>query len=371
MALFEFRFLSCKYISFLGLVIISIFNYFDQLYSDHLTATGIKRILATLAQITCGIFYFLLVAWEGKYKKIQEQVQPFTFKQLVLLLAPGFLSSLLYIVDYLVQVISVRLSISFVDNNLGTFFQIATLFFVVHFGNSCLFKKVTYLHHRVGIILITIGTVVFHVLKFYMFSPAGFDRYGGFTINTVVLLGSISIMSFLQSCYVLSQSYLIHSCAYTPLFVIFITGVGFIIFYFPIMILLNGDNNTWFFLMDIDYSQMLFDYVVQCLYHYTHIKILKDLSTMHIVFNLSFIIILAYLPNPFKYLIFWFISMIFVIMGFLLYTQSIIVNACKLSYYIEENIRKRGEDEFMGEIGESTIKKILTKEEDTDNEDDA
>jgi hypothetical protein len=62
--------------------------------------------------------------------------------------------------------------------------------------------------------------------------------------------------------------------------------------------------------------------------------------------------------------------MIFVIMGFLLYTQSIIVNACKLSYYIEENIRKRGEDEFIGELGESTFKKILTKQEDADNDDD-
>ena len=370
MALFEFRFLNCKYLSFFGLVLISIFNYFDRLYSAHLTAEGVKRMFATLSKFTCGIFYFLSVAWEGKYKKIEENTKPLTFKQVIVLLLPGFLSALLYIVDYLVQLISMNLTISFTDNNLGTFVQLLTLFFVVHIGNSILFKKVTYIHHRVGIILIMIGTIVFHILKFFMFSPEGFDSYAKVSSNTFILLGSIALMSILQSGYVLAQSYLIHSCAYTPLFVIFITGVGFLIFYFPLTYILNGNDNRFFFLMDVDYPKMLFEYVIQCLYDYTHIKILKDLSTMHIVFNLSFIIILAYLPDPLKYLIFWFISAIFVIMGFLLYTQSIIVNACKLSYYIEENIRKRGEDEFIGELGETTFKKILTKQEDADNDDD-
>ena len=55
-------------------------------------------------------------------------------------------------------------------------------------------------------------------------------------------------------------------------------------------------------------------------------------------------------------------------MGFLLYIESMIVNACKLNYYVEENIKKRGEDEFNGEVGESTIKKQLFKQ-DADNDD--
>ena len=371
MALIEFRVPPYKYISFFGLIALSVFNYFDQLYSTHLTAEGVKRIFATLSKFTFGIIYFILIALEGNYKKRSKiaKLKKFTFKQLLLVLLPGFLSALLYIVDYLVQVISVRLSISFTDNNLGTFIQLIPLVFPVHVANSCLLKNGTYIHHRVALIFIMIGIILFHVLKFYMFSPEGFDSYADFTISTVILLGSIAFMAMLQTCYVLSQSYLIHACNYTPLFVIFITGVSFLIFYFPLMILLNGDNNRFFFLMDLKYPKMLFEYFIQCLYDYTHIKVLQDLSPMHIVFNLMLIIVLAYLPNPFIYLIFWLLAMTFIMIGVSLYSESIIVNACKLSYYIKENIKKRGEDEFIGELGESTFKKILTKQEDADNDD--
>ena len=370
MAIIEFRFIPSKDLSMLFITAISIFNYVDQLYSYDLTATGIKRLLATLSKLIFGIIYFILIVRDGDYKKISKiaQFKQFNCMQLLLLLLPGFLCALVYIIDYIIQVMSVNLITSVLDNNLGTFVQIITLFLVTHVGNNYYLKKGTYIHHRVGIIIITIGTVIFHVLKFFMFSPDGFASYANVTINTFILLGSIVIMSISQSGYVLAQSYLIHSCAYNPLVVIFITGVGFLIFYFPVMILLNGDRNKWFFLMDVDYPKMLFEFFVLCLYDYTYIKILKDLSMMHIVFNFIFIIALAYFPNPFIYEIFWFFAMIVVTMGFLLYIESMIVNACKLNYYVEEIIKKRGEDEFNGEVGESTIKKQLFKQ-DADNDD--
>ena len=101
MALIEFRVPPYKYISFFGLIAISIFNYFDQLYSKHLTSTGVKRILAILSKFTFGIIYFILIAIEGNYKKRSKivKLKKFTFKQLLLVLSPGFLNALLYIVD--------------------------------------------------------------------------------------------------------------------------------------------------------------------------------------------------------------------------------------------------------------------------------
>ena len=149
----------------------------------------------------------------------------------------------------------------------------------------------------------------------------------------------------------------------------FMTGVSFLIFYFPLTYILNSNDNRLFFLMDLDYPKMLFEFFIQCLYDYTHIKVLQDLSAMlYLTFYLSFTIILAYFPNSFTYSIIWGIIMIFVITGFLLYTQCLIINACNLSYYVEENIIKRGENEFMGELKESTLKKNLYTEDTADDE---
>ena len=41
----------------------------------------------------------------------------------------------------------------------------------------------------------------------------------------------------------------------------------------------------------------------------------------------------------------WILCPIIVFIGCLIYTESLIINACGLSYYCEINIRKRGEDE--------------------------
>ena len=147
MALIEFRFLHYKYLSFFCLVGVSVYHYFSQMSSP--TPDGIIRILSTLSKFTCGTFYFVSVALEGKYKRMIEHPRPFTCKKLFLLLAPGFFSALLYSSDITVNVIADSFPISFTDHNLGTLVQILTLLFVVHVGNKRIFKKVTYIHHRV------------------------------------------------------------------------------------------------------------------------------------------------------------------------------------------------------------------------------
>ena len=111
-----------------------------------------------------------------------------------------------------------------------------------------------------------------------------------------------------------------------------------------------------------------------------NIKILNDLTSMHVIFVLFWKYLLELIDTsefsqdkrgvyPFLLVI----STILVVAGFLLYTESVIVKACGLEYNTEKYIKLRGEsenDENLLEIKEIKGIKGMTSSEDDSYVDD-
>ena len=143
------------------------------------------------------------------------------------------------------------------------------------------------------------------------------------------------------------QSYLIQKCFYSLYYVQYLTGLYFIFVYFPGILIINEESES-FFEVNVGHKDLWLWFCIHCVSSYLSIKVIQDLSPMHVVFLQSFLLLFKFLQfSKIILLVIWIISIFIVTIGFFVYTESIVIKFCGLNYYVEKNIVQRGEDEFL------------------------
>ena len=137
------------------------------------------------------------------------------------------------------------------------------------------------------------------------------------------------------------QKYLIQKKFCNIYYTQFMAGIGSFVVILPCVFISHYSTN-WkeFFEMSLGYPELIEFFIYNLLWNFFYIKVLSTLDPIY--FGLEDLILVMLADGLFKK---WILCPIIVFIGCLIYTESLIINACGLSYYCEINIRKRGEDE--------------------------
>ena len=134
-------------------------------------------------------------------------------------------------------------------------------------------------------------------------------------------------------------------------------GIGILLVMLPFIYFTR--NNLFFkmiFQMNMGYPALIEAFIYKFLWNFFYIKVLNHLSPFHVVLvSLLLSIYEVFETAGYTGKLYWAITCLLVILGCLIYTESLIINAFGLSYNCEINIRKRGKDE-VGQIIEDKRK---------------
>ena len=125
-------------------------------------------------------------------------------------------------------------------------------------------------------------------------------------------------------------------------------GIGILLIMLPVIYFTR--HNLFFkifFNMNMGYPAIIEVFIYKFLWNFFYIKVLNHLSPFHVVLvSLLLSIYAVFETAGYTGKLYWAITCLLVIFGFLIYTESLIINAFGLSYNCEINIKKRGEDDF-------------------------
>ena len=125
-------------------------------------------------------------------------------------------------------------------------------------------------------------------------------------------------------------------------------GICFFLIILPTLLINKYNFNCRkIFEMPLSYLELFEVFIYELVWNFLIIKVLNDLGPFHIVLsNLLLSIVFDFQSSEILGNIYWLLDIVMLLLGFLIYTESIIINVCGLSYNCEINIRKRAEDEF-------------------------
>ena len=390
MSLFKFGFPGTKYI-FLFIILLKdiiqrvLSKYVSELGTNNKRPGALNYIIG-LSIISGGHFYFLSKLSKANAipqctqlnQKIKHKILRF-----VVSLIPGITKALELITKLLISYIESSLDFIYEQYQISIRNTIQLLTFIggIPLIMFIIYRKPTFRHHLIGLLLIAINIIIISVSRTLLVYGGDDDDNNENQITTPASkLYLIYFLSFLYGVFndigLIIQKYEIETYFYPPFYVQFMTGVSYLVVYLIFMgIVQSREGYSDFFFIDFSYSTIIIHFIVNFIDFNLNIKILNDLTSMHVIFVLFWKYLLGLINKDefsqdkrgvFPFILV--ISTILLVAGFLLYTESVIVKACGLEYNTERFIKLRGEsenDENLVEINEIKGIKGMTSEDDS------
>lgn len=394
MSLFKCGFPGVKYI-FLFIILLK--DIIQRIVSEFVTELntnnkrpGALNYITGLSIISGGHFYFLSKL--SKTNAIPQRTQlnqkiEHKILRFVVSLIPGITKALELITKLLMSYIESPLDFVYEQYQITIRNTIQMLTFIggIPLIMFIIYRKPTFRHHLIGLLLIAINIIIISVSRTLLVYGDDDDNDEKPNTTPASKLYLIYFLSFLYGVFndisLIIQKYEIETYFYPPFYVQFMTGVSYLVVYMIFMgIVQNRPGYSEFFFIDFGYSTIIIHFIINFIDFNLNIKILNDLTSMHVIFVLFWKYLLELIDTkefsqdkrgvyPFLLVI----STILVVAGFLLYTESVIVKACGLEYNTEKYIKLRGEsenDENLLEIKEIKGIKGMTSSEDDSYVDD-
>ena len=389
MSLFKCGFPGVKYI-FLFIILLKdiIQRVLSEFISELKTSNqrpGALNYITGLSIISGGHFYFLSKLSKTNAipqrtqlnQKIEQKILRF-----VVSLIPGITKALELIMKLLMSYIESPLDFVYEQYQITIRNTIQMLTFIggIPLIMFIIYRKPTFRHHLVGLLLIAINIIIISVSRTLLVYGGDDDNKDEPSTTPAYKFYLVYFLSFLYGVFndisLIIQKYEIESYFYAPFYVQFMTGVSYLVVYLIFMgIVYNREGYTEFFFIDFSYSTIIIHFIINFIDFNLNIKILNDLTSMHVIFVLfwKYLLELINLDEFSKdkrevYPFLLVISTLLVVCGFLLYTESVIVKAFGLEYNTERFIKLRGEsenDENLVEIKEIKGIKGITSEDDS------
>jgi hypothetical protein len=307
-------------------------------FSSNDVSQGTADIVCSPASLSMGILYFISERFNYRKNVIQIKNKKFIakVKEIILELSPGLLIavSLLSMWMYYEFIYDYHED-SFLSSFLSLFLQFVSYNFGIHLCNVIILKFKTYIHHKFAFIIIISTVFLFSILSISA------DNYFKLNIYNILYYVLIIIYHVSMALGYVIQKYLIQKKFCNIYYTQFMAGIGSFVVILPCVFISHYSTN-WkgFFEMSLGYPELIEFFIYNLLWNFFYIKVLSTLDPIY--FGLEDLILVMLADGLFKK---WILCPIIVFIGCLIYTESLIINACGLSYYCEINIRKRGEDE--------------------------
>ena len=351
MALFEIHFMKVEYIYFLLLFLVDAMFNLDQVHFTFKiqdVPKGITNIISSLASLAVGILYFISEIFSTKKIIIRQNDTKFThkIKRILLELSPGLVDALANIF-YIISLFIPNFEFSFLTVSLDLIVQSVGLIIGIHLCNVIVLKMKTYIHHTLAFIII-IPTII-SVTLYYIISISGAVSENWFKLNiyNIIIYCLYIVWLFLTTLRYVLQKYLIQKKFYNIYYTQLMTGIGFFLLIVPILFVSKYNYNCQlFFQMNMGYPELIEIFIYKLIWNVLYIKVINHLNPFYIVLN-SLILAIFFIFQNMEFIgkISWVLHFVLLLIGCLIYTESLIINACGLSYNCEINIRKRAEDE--------------------------
>jgi hypothetical protein len=348
MPLIEIKFLKLKYLPFfILLVYFYLFNTYPSFFLGGIQVTKINfDLINSISLVSTEMLYFISqICNIQRRRQIKKRLQ---IKEIIFLLLPGIMLTLFTVLELFSSKIFCFPE-TFTDITAPIIFPTISLVLAVHFGSKCFQKNKLHIHHKISLTMIFSSTIIFLLLFSYLcilentsFLFSSFECFG---------LSSVRFISyFLTAFSYVIQKHLIQYYFHNMYHVQFMTGLRNILTLLPfvlIMKLFPDYTNT--LEITLGYINTLKLFIICSFENYIMIMVINNLSPMYAVFLILFIIPLPLersTENKKTFKLLWIIHSFIIVIGFFLYTEAILINACSLTFNAETNIRKRGEDEF-------------------------
>ena len=361
MAVIECKGCKIQFIFLFLFVVIEIMYYVKPVEKLIDSKEGNYYSIESLAYLLTGIVYFL-----AQIQNSKNNIQNFNYKfkeqntrRKVLLFIPGILYTLCSVI-YCINLDLRDRENPLLVRDIELFTKILAPLVAFLLVDILIYKKKIYIHHKLSFSFVLLSTIInFACHFFFIQSPKFKKKEFKWKYVDLFVLGFIEY--FLRTVILQIQKHLIDFYFYKPFFVQFMAGVSYAATYFPFFFL---SRNSELFRKNLEISLKFGGMFVLFIMLFTQsiliMLIINSLPLMYVIIIIIFSVVSElYDISHEVYLIIWVIYACFVGLNLFVYTEAIQVNIFNLSWNTEENIKKRGENEFQDSLKNPKFHKLV------------